>query len=119
MVIFINAFPKRQKVKKAMIVLLFITMALIILFGTLFAVSIDIPFTRDENRLDYETISEDNKASIVTARSIIQIVLILQAVNILLLATLPLYSKLIKKINTTVKLNEGPALSVVEHADEE
>jgi hypothetical protein len=119
MVIFINAFPKRQKVKKAMIVLLFITMVLIILFGTLFALSIDIPFTREENRLDYETISEDNKASIVTARSIIQIVLILQAVNILLLATLPLYSKLIKKINTTVKLNEGPTLSVVEHADEE
>jgi hypothetical protein len=119
LVMFLNAFPKRQKPKTVMIALTFVTMAIIILCCVLFAIGIEIPFVREEQQIDFETVNDAMKAAITTARKVIRADIILQAVTMLLLATLPLYSKLLQKIDTSVKLDEGPTLSVVEKEDDE
>jgi uncharacterized BrkB/YihY/UPF0761 family membrane protein len=102
LVIFLNAFPKRKKPRIVAIVGVFVVMAIIILCDVLFYVKLD----------DYVgTLSEKfltRNPIILDAFDLVIAHIVLVGIALVAFATLPLYKKLIMKINTrkVVESNE-------------
>lgn len=104
--LFGSAFPKRKKTNIVMLVLLFVFLAIIITCSILYYFQagsyIDAQGYTDAEKAAKPYLYKSLTLSIVTA--------VLYGVGIVLLATLPLYTKLIKKINTR-KVLESSQLS--------
>jgi hypothetical protein len=95
--LFSSAFPKRKKPNIVFIVLLFVFMALIVFFDVLYYHQVyDFVFT--QGKLNAEALAMFPCVESSLSLAIAHIILI--GICALLLATLPLYSKLIMKINT-------------------
>ncbi len=100
--LFGNAFPKRKKPNLVFIALLFVFMAVIIFcdvtYITCFKACIsDVPM---DGFIVLEGLEESVKNNILNSFTLSYVHIVLVGICALLLATLPLYSKLIRKINT-------------------
>lgn len=110
-VVFLRSFPKRKKPKYVMLGLLFLFLFILIF--------VDIVYiTRINDALNSGSIvvvppSEGNpsgdKVFVNVARSVVTVHIIFVIICTVLVATLPIYGKLIKKINTSIDVagNEG------------
>lgn len=113
MVCFLNAFPKRQKTKWVMVGIMFAMIAVII--------AMDIVYYVKTSEGIADCIAKDKEVypyCYVTQRIIIaQIVLLIVAA--LLVAFLPLYRPLLKKINTSIEVEGNDDMETIElEADE-
>lgn len=119
LVIFINTFPKRKKINKIMLILLVLFLCIIILCNVLYRVGLDKPF--NEGLIDWDDTSmvpPAARAAIIVARKTISVDVALLAITLVLLATYPLYRKLLKKIDTSVELSSGASLTSFDKIEE-
>lgn len=117
-VVFMRAFPKRQKVKIPMLVLTFLFLGIIIFTDVVYLLRINDALTRDVNRIviNYET---GKNMFIANAWGTLIAYLIFVGVVVFLLATLPIYSKLLKKINTSIDVEGNTNMTAVDIAGDE
>ncbi len=107
MVCMLNAFPKRKKANIPMIVLMFVMFGIIIYCDIHYSNAILYALTRAENPIP-------NDVKIQTAYNMLSTYMILICVTAGLVATLPVYSKLLKKINTSVAVEDNGDMAQIE-----
>ena len=114
-VCFLRSFPKRQKANKAMLGLLIFMLAATVFADAVYALRINQALTRAESPI---TITRDT-VYIWYAQRVMETHIFLTCVNILLIATLPLYSKLIRKINTSIDIEGNENIDAIDISDDE
>ncbi len=110
MVCFMNAFPYRKKVNKPMLILMFVMLAVVIYSDVYYLGRIDAALTRAANPI---TITAST-LYIAYAQWYIRMHIIILAVAIVLIVLLPVYSKLIRKIRTSVEVTDNGAMDEIE-----
>ena len=117
-VVLLRSFPKRQKVKVPMLALSFLFLGIIIFMDVVYLTRINEALTREENRIiiNYET---GTNLFISNAWTTLIVYLIFVAVVVFLLATLPIYSKLFKKINTSIDVEGNTNMTAVDLASDD
>lgn len=114
-VCFLRAFPRREKPKMAMIGLMLVMMAGLIFVDFVYYQRIIEAVTRESNRIEITS----KTAYIAMAQNVVVVHIVLLAVTILLLLTLPVYSKMLKKINTSIDVEDNGELEVIDISGEE
>lgn len=125
MVCFLNAFPKRKKIKWVMVGIMFAMMAAIVAVDIVYYIKVDQKITADLAELGKATgtpaavaagiakYNSDNAAYFVTRRVLIAQIILL-GISALLVAFLPLYRPLLKKINTSVEVEGNDDMEAIE-----
>lgn len=107
-----NAFPYRKPVHKPMLILLFIMLAIVIFCDYHF-------ISHLSDRLGSNYYPDPETVSKVTGtRGIIITHIVLLGIGTLLVATLPVYSKWIRKIKTSVEVAENADMEVIDISGE-
>lgn len=107
LLLFMNTFPKRKKkMNYVMLALTFVFMAVMIFCDAYWFVTVHPHYVSGRAGTTTETVLATYD-SIAPAFTSIIVHLVLVAISAVLLATLPLYKKLIFKINTSKKLEEN------------
>ncbi|HCD69808.1 MAG TPA: hypothetical protein DEQ68_04195 [Ruminococcaceae bacterium] len=117
-VVFLRTFPKRQKVKIPMLILTFLFLGIVVFADVVYLSRISDALTREENRIiiNYET---GQNLFIANAWSTLITFLIFMAAVVVLLAALPLYSKLLRKINTSIDVEGNTNMTTVDISEED
>lgn len=114
-VCFLRSFPKRQKANVPMLVLLFLMLALLIFVDSVYLFRIDEALNRAENIIEINA----NTMFIVNAWNTVIVHIVLVAVTIVLLAALPVYSKLLRKINTSIDVEGNGDMDEIDISGED
>lgn len=114
-VCFLRSFPKRQKVNKLMLGLLMFMLVVIVFVDSVYIMRITNALTRADSPI---TITKDT-VYIWYAQNVMEWHIILTCVSILLIATLPLYSKLIRKINTSIEVEGNEDIEAIDISGED
>ena len=115
MVCFMNAFPHRKKVNIPMLALMFVLVGIIIYAGIFYQGRITEALTREVNPI---TVGND-KGYINAAMTMLSVHRIMLIVGVALVATLPVYSKLLKKINTNVDVADNGGMAAIDISGED
>ena len=110
-VCFLNSYPRRQKPHMGFIILTYVMLVAIIVSDATFRDRIYVAVTRTENQvqlLDYMR----------KAYNALQVHIILIIVSAVLNLTLPFYSKLLKKINTSVEVEGNTDMEAIEISED-
>ena len=110
MVCMLNAFPTRKKPVMPMVVLTFVMFAIIIYCDIHYCNAIMAALTRAESPI----VLDVNTAYIASAYNMLQTFMVLIGVTAVLVLTLPVYSKLIRKINTSVEVEGNADMGKIE-----
>ena len=115
-VVFLRTFPRRQKANKLMLGLLFLMLALLATVDVVYIMRIITATTRAENTI----IIDESTSYISVAQTIVTLHIVFVAATAVLLLLLPLYSKAIRKINTSIDVegNENMASIDISNEDE-
>lgn len=112
-VCFLNAFPKRSKPRVAMLVLVYAMLALIFTADWFYRLRITEAIARE----DFAAVIENN-AFIMEAYHVVLVHSVLVCVVAVLIALLPVYSKLLRKIKTSVNLEYSTNMEAIDIEDE-
>lgn len=112
-VCFLRAFPKRQKPSVLMITLVFVMMAVLIIVDIVYYNRISEAVNGGRISITVETAYIAIAYNVVTAHAV------LVGVSAALLGTLPLYSKLLRKINTSIDVEDNGELEAIDISGEE
>lgn len=110
MVCMLNAFPTRKKPVIPMVVLMFAMFGIIIYCDIHYCNAIMAALTRAESPIKLDV----NTAYIADAYNMLQTFMILVGITAALVVTLPFYSKLIRKINTSVDVEDNGDMAQIE-----
>ena len=112
---FLNAFPHRKKVNVPMLVLAFLMIGVILFCDNYYLAAITNALTRAQNPI---VIGETTQYIAVAQRTLARhrVVLI---VGVVLTALLPVYSKLLRKINTSVSVEDNGKLDAIDISGED
>ena len=113
LVCMLNAFPRRKKANIPMVVLMFAMFGVIIFCDVHYSNLIMVAITRPENPI---AITEDTKY-IAKAYNMLSTHMIMTIVSAALVVLLPVYSKLLKKINTTVVIEDNGDMAQIDIQD--
>ena len=115
LVCFLNAFPKRKKPVIPMVVLMFVMFGIIIYCDYHYSGLIMTALTREVNpiKLDAST------TYIAQAYNVLQNHMILEGVGVVLVLLMPVYSKLLRKINTSITVEDNGKLDVIDISGED
>ncbi|MGN1341122.1 MAG: hypothetical protein ACI4WS_12590 [Oscillospiraceae bacterium] len=111
----LRAFPKRQKASKPMLVVYFLMMGILVFTDAVYYTRINEALTRTENPI----VVDSTNSYITVAQNTVMVHSILIAVCVLLVATLPLYSKLLKKINTSIEVEGNGEMEAIDISGED
>lgn len=111
----LRAFPKRQPANKPMLLLYFLMMGILIFVDAVYYFRINEALTREVNPI----IIDATNSYITTTQSTVMLHIILLAVCTVLVAALPLYSKLLKKINTSIEVEGNGEMDVIDISGED
>lgn len=114
-VCFLRSFPKRQKVNVPMLVLLFLMLALLIFVDSVYLFRIDEALNHAEKAI----VINENTKFIVDAWNTVVVHIVLVAVTIFLLVTLPVYAKLLRKINTSIDVEGNGDMDAIDISGED
>lgn len=114
-VCFLNAFPNRKKVNIPMLILMFAMFAIIIFCDMHYTDRIVAAVTRAENPIKIT----ENTAYIQKAYDVLNTHVVMLIISVGLIVLLPLYSWLLKKIKTSVDVEDNGAMEELELAEEE
>ena len=106
----LNAFPTRKKPVVPMVVLMFVMFGVIIFCDIHYCNAIMAALTRAESPI----VLDVNTIYIANAYNMLQTFMILMGVTAVLVLTLPLYAKLIRKINTSVDVEDNGDMAKIE-----
>ncbi len=110
MVCMLNAFPRRKKANIPMVVLLFVMVGIIIYCDFHYCAAINAALTREGSTIKPEDY-------ILSARGILNTHVILMAVSAALVALLPVYSKLLRKVKTSINVEDNGKMENIELND--
>ncbi len=110
-----RAFPKRQKTNKPMLVLYFLMMGILIFVDAVYYSRINEALTRTENPI----VIDATNSYITAAQNTVMLHIILIAVCIVLVAALPVLSKLIRKINTSIEVEGNGDMEAIDISGED
>ena len=115
LVCFLNAFPRRKKPVIAMVVLMLLMFAVILFCDIYYSNLITTALTRAENpiTLDASTIY------IAQAYNVLQDHVVILGIGIALILLMPLYTKLLRKINTSVTVEDYGKLEAIDISGED
>ncbi len=113
LVCMINAFPRRKKANIPMIVLMFAMFGIIIFCDMHYSNLIIAAITRADNPI---AITKDTEY-IAYANNMLNVHMVLTIVCAALVALLPIYSKLLKKINTSVVIEDNGDMAQIDIQD--
>ena len=114
-VVFLRSFPKRKKANKVMLGLLGGMLALLVFVDVTYLTRINSALTRTENTI----IIDDNSRYISTAQTVVTLHVVFIAVTAVLLILLPLYSKAIRKIRTSIDVEGNENMAVIDIDDDD
>lgn len=114
MVCFGNAFPHRKPVNKPMFILMFIMFGVILAADTMYMNAILEAITRADNPI---AITE-NTAYIALAYNNLMTHRILLIVSIVLILLLPVYSKLIRRIKTSIEVEDAGDMAAIDLSED-
>lgn len=106
----LNSFPKRKKANVPMVVLTFIMFAVMAYCAIHYIGRIDAALNRAEGAV----VINDSTAYILVAKSMLKTFIALLGIDAALIALLPVYSKLLKKINTSVEVEDNGSMDEIE-----
>ena len=109
MVCFLNSFPHRQKVKIPMLVLLFVMIAIVLYSGVHYEGKINEYLAEGNATFDY----------ITRARSILHVHRWILAAAAALTALLPVYTPLLRKINTNIEIEGNKGMGAIDISGED
>ena len=115
MVSFMNAFPYRKPVNKLMLIVMFVMNAIIIVADVFYLGAVSGVQNNPATRV---AITKDT-LYIVYAQYYLQMHIIILAVAIVLTVLLPVYSKLLRKINTNIEVEENADMGEIDLAGDE
>ncbi len=110
MVCMLNAFPRRKKANIPMLVLLFLMLGLIAFCDFHYLGCISAALTRAESPIQIT----DATNYIPKAQTMLRVHMVLVGVSAALVALLPVYSKLLRKINTSVAVEDNGDMDKLE-----
>ena len=111
-VVFLRTFPRRQKANKIMLGLLFFMLALLIFVDAVYMMRIIEATSREENRI----VVDESSNYINVAYTIVSLHIAFVAATAVLLIFLPLYSKAIRKINTSIEVEGNENMVAIDIA---
>ncbi len=113
MVCMMNAFPQRKKPNIPMVVIMFVMFAIIVFCDLHYSSAIMAALTRAESpvKLDVNTIY------IANAYNMLRTYIILLGITTALVVLLPVYSKLLRKINTSIEVEDNGSMGEIEIND--
>ena len=114
-VCFLNAFPKRKKANVPMLVLMFVMLGVIIFCDVFYLNAITNALTRPENPI----VLSKTTLYIAKANNMLNDHIVLLGISIVLVALLPVYGKLLKKINTSVQVEDNGKMDAIELSGED
>lgn len=112
---FLNAFPHRKKVNVPMLVLAFLMIGVILFCDFYYISAIDAARFREASPI----VIGKNTLYIAKAYNMLHDHRIILIVGVALTALLPLYSKLLRKINTSVSVEDNGKLDAIDISGEE
>ncbi len=115
LVCFLNAFPRRKKPVIAMVVLMLVMFAVIIFCDVYYSGLITNALTRAENPITLDA----STLYIAQAYNVLQDHIIILGVGIALIVLMPLYTKLLRKINTSVTVEDYGKLEAIDISGED
>ncbi len=115
LVCFGNSFPKRKPVNKPMFILMFLMFGVILWADTTYMGTVYAAITRPENPI---AITE-NTRYIALAYNNLSVHRVLLIISIALILLLPVYSKLIRKINTSIEVAAGEEMAEIDISGED
>ena len=115
LVCFLNAFPKRKKPVIAMLVVMFVMFAIIIYCDYHYADLITTALTREVNPI---TIDASTKY-IALANNVVWNHIMIEGIGIALVLLMPLYTKLLRKINTSITVEGNGEMDVIDISGED
>ncbi len=122
-VVFLRAFPKRQKAKKVMLILLFIFLVLLVLVDLVYLTRINAALTRTENPIEIIQPNDQNPTGknvfIGVAKNVVTVHIVFVIICAVLVATLPIYSKFIRKINTSIEVEGNTDMGEIDISGED
>ncbi len=110
MVCMLNAFPRRKKPNYPMVGLMFVMFGVMIYCDIHYRGAIMAAVSRPENPVQVADYMN-------TAYSMLQTHIILVGITAALVLLLPVYTKLLKKINTTVEIEDNGSMGEIEITD--
>ena len=115
LVCFLNAFPRRKKPVYAMVVLMMLMFAVIVFCDLYYSNLIMSALTRADNpiTLDASTIY------IAQAYNVLQTHIVILGIGVALVLLMPLYTKLLRKINTSVTVEDYGKLQAIDISGED
>ena len=115
LVSFLNSFPHRKKANVPMLILTFLMIGLLIYCDIYYGSRITIALTREES-----PISPTGKNAIVAvAQNVVRVHMILVIIGAALLALLPAYAPLIRKINTNIEVAGNSDMGAIDISGED
>ena len=113
LVCMLNAFPRRQKPNILMIVVMFAMFAVIIYCDIHYTNAVMAALTRAESPI----VLNETTAYIADAYNMLNTHVIMMGVSAALVVLLPVYSKLLRKINTSVEVEGNDSMAAIELND--
>ena len=113
--VFMNTFPYRKKTNIPMLVILYVMIAVIIFSDVYYLNGINAALTRAENPI---TVTMQN-VYILYAQYYLQVHIIVLAVSAVLIALLPVYTKLLRKINTNIEVEGNTDMGAIDLAGDD
>lgn len=114
-VVFLRTFPKRKPVNKIMLGLLFAMLALLVFVDVVYITRIVTAVTRADNPI----VIDESSLYISTAQAVVTMHIIFVIITAALLALLPVYSKIIRKINTSIEVEDNGNMAVIDVSDDD
>ncbi len=112
LVCFMNSFPNRKPVNKPMLILMFVMMLGILGADTIY-------YNTVIAALGAANLTRDKIEVMIKAITVLWNHRILIVVSLALVALMPLYSKLIRKINTSIEVEAGEEMAAIDVAGED
>ena len=113
-VCFLNAFPHRKKANIPMLVLMFLMLIILIYCDTFYAARI----TQAITRADHPIVVDANTAYIPKASRVLMVHRVIVALGALLTALTPVLGKLLRRIDTSLPVEEGAEMKDLHLTDE-
>ena len=112
LVCFMNSFPSRKPVNKPMLILMFVMMLGILGADTIY-------YNIVMGALGGGSLTPDKINVMINAVTVLWNHRILIVVSLALVALMPLYSKIIRKINTSIEVEAGEEMAAIDVAGED
>ena len=115
LVCFLNAFPKRKKPVVPMVILMFLMFALILFCDYHYCGLIDNARFREVNPI----VIDKSTIYIAQAYNVLQNHMLIEGIGAALVVLLPFYTKLLRKINTSITVEGNGELGVIDISGED